>query len=247
MEFKHLVNKYVYRIEPQPGGGFIARASDPSVPPLEAATRDELREKIQGAIFARLSDEFPGLTLPLKAEGKQFAFHVEHNAQGGFDIHSSSDPGASPVTAATHDEVESHFAEKLIAFLGKGFASELAAHGATGDIKVFVKTTGFTLRTGGNNEAAPHPLGLSTAADTEAGLAQDRSSATPLLSIPSLDATASKPNIGNRVLADTSASDGPISRQPITVGNDRSSTVVRFLLALLIVAAVMYFLFLRHH
>ena len=247
MEFKHLVNKYVYHIEPQPGSGFIARAADPSVPPLEAATREELQEKIQAAIFARLSDEFPGLTLPLKSEGKQFAFHVERNAQGGFDIHTSSDSGASPVTAATHDEVESHFAEKLVALLGKHFAPELAAQGAAGDIKVFVKTTGFTLTSGGNREAALSLLGLSSAAGSEAGLAEDKSSAAPQLSSPSVDTTASKPSFGHRNLADAFADDGPISRQPITVGNDRSSAVVRFLLALLIVAAVMYFLFLRHH
>lgn len=248
MEFKHLTSKYVYRIEPQPGGGFIARASDLSVPPLEAATREELREKIQATVFARLGDEFPGLTLPLKAEGKQFAFHVERNAQGGFDIHTSSDPGASPLTAATHDEVESHFAEKLIALLGKRFAPELAAQAASGDIKVFVKTTGFTLTGGAKKDAAMHPLGLSTTADGEAGLARDGASAAQLLSIPSVHATAANPQFSDPTLTGAnSAEDGPISRQPIHVENERSGAALRFLLALLIMAAVMYFVFLRHH
>ena len=244
MEFKHLINKYVYRIEPRPGGGFIARATDPSVPPLDAATREELREKIQATVFAGLNDEFPGLKLPLTADRKQFAFHVERNAQGGFEIHTSSDPTASPVAAATHDEVESHFAEKLIALVGKHFAPELAqalgAPGATGDIKVVVKSTGFALRAaGGNSEAAVQPLGLSTAA--EAGLARDRSSAAQPLSVSSADATALKPQFSD------STDDGPISRSPITVGNRRRSAVVRFLLALVIVAAVIYFFFLRRH
>lgn len=252
MEFKRLIDKYVYRIEPRPGGGFIARATDPSVPPLDAASREELREKIQATVFAGLNDEFPGLKLPLTADRKQFAFHVEGNGQGGFDIHTSSDPSASPVAAATHDEVESHFAEKLIALVGKHFAPELAqalgAPGATGDIKVFVKSTGFTLRAGGNSAAAIHALGLSTAADAEAGLARDRSSAAQPLSVPSTDATVAKPQFNDRNLASADSTDeGPISRPPDTVGNDRRSAVVRFLLALVIVAAVIYFFFLRHH
>ena len=252
MELKHLINKYVYRIEPQPGGGFIARATDPSVPPLNAATREELREKIQATVLAGLNDEFPSLKLPLTADQKQFAFHVERNAQGGFDIHTSSDPSASPVAAATHDEVESHFAEKLIALVGKHFAPELAqalgAPGATGDIKVVVKSTGFTLRTSRHSEAGVQPLGLSTAAGAEAGLALDRSSAAQPLSVPNADATASKPLFSDRNLVSAdSTDDGPISRSPITAGNDTRGAVVRSLLALLIVAAVIYFFFLRRH
>ena len=252
MEFKHLINKYVYRIEPRPGGGFVARATDPSVPPLEASTREELREKIQATVFAGLNNEFPGLKLPLTADRKQFAFHVERNAQGGFEIHTSSDPSAAPVAASTHDEVESHFAEKLIALVGKHFAPELAealgAPGATGDIKIFVKSSGFSLRAGGNSEAAVQPLGLSTAADAEAGLARDRSSAAQPSSVPSADATGSTPQFSDPNLASAySTDDGPIARSPITVGNDRRGAVVRFLLALVIVAAVIYFLFLRRH
>jgi len=254
MEFKHLINKYVYRIEPGPDGGFIGRATDPSVPPLEAATREELREKIQTTVLAGLSNEFPGLTLPLGGDGKQFAFHVERNAQGGFDIHTSSEPSASPLTAATHDEVESHFAEKLIALVGKHFAPELAqalaAQRATGDIKVFVKKTGFTVKAGGNSEAVINRLGLSTAADAQAARAPDRPSAAQTLSVPtqaSPDTTTSEPKFSDRNFAGSySSDDGPISREPVTPGNNRWSAVVRFLVALLIVAAVMYFFFLRH-
>jgi hypothetical protein len=236
MEIKQLFNKYVYRIEPRPGGGFIARATDPSVPPLEAATREELREKVQATVLAGLNQEFPGLRLPLKADGKQFAFHVERNAQGEFDIHTSSDASASPMTAATHDDLESHFAEKLIALVGKHFAPELAqalaTPGATRDIKVFVKGTGFTVTAGGNREAGINPLAPPTAADADA----------------SMDTTASKPKFSGPNLAGShSSDDGPISRQPITPGNDRRSAVLRFLAALLIVAALMYFFFLRHH
>ena len=73
MDLKRLVTQFVYRIEPKPEGGFIARATDPSVPPLEAATREELRKKIQEKIFAALSAEFPGLNLP-EGSQREFAF-----------------------------------------------------------------------------------------------------------------------------------------------------------------------------
>jgi len=250
MEFKHLIHKYVYHIEPRPGGGFIARATDPSVPALEAATREELREKIQATIFAGLNQDFPGLKLPLEEPGKQFAFHVERNAAGGFDIHTSSNPAASPVTAATHDEVESHFAEKLIALFGRYFAPELAralpAASAKGDIKVFLKTTGFTVKSGESRDVATEPFGLSTTPDADAALA----SAAPLPSArtpPSMDATASQPTFSDRSLAGSSTDAGPIYREPFPSGNNRGSAVVRFLVALLVLAAVVYFVFLRHH
>ena len=34
MELKRLISHFTYRIEPKPGGGFIAHASDPAVAPL---------------------------------------------------------------------------------------------------------------------------------------------------------------------------------------------------------------------
>jgi hypothetical protein len=43
MELKRLISHFTYRIEPKPGGGFIAHPADPSVAPLEAPTREELQ------------------------------------------------------------------------------------------------------------------------------------------------------------------------------------------------------------
>ena len=151
MEIKRLAAKYVYRIEPKPEGGFIARASDPNVPPLEAATRDELQQKIQSTVLAGLGVDFPGLKLPAGSGEMKFSFHVEKQPDGSFDIH-SSDPSAAPLNAASHDQVESHFAEKLIEFAGKhmlqGVPEALRAQMASGDIKVFIKkSSGFTVTT----------------------------------------------------------------------------------------------------
>src|ERR1700757_3512804 len=103
MELKRLVNQFTSRIDPKPEGGFIAHASDPSVPPLEAPTREELQQKIQQNIFSALSAEFPGLKLPSTGSERQFAFHVESKPEGGFSIH-SADPNAPVIHAATQDE-----------------------------------------------------------------------------------------------------------------------------------------------
>ena len=225
MELKKLVTRYVYRIEPKPGGGFIAHATDPDVPPLEAPTRAELQQKIQETIMAGLAADFPGLKLPLQSSEAKFSLHVEHNANGGFDIH-SSDPNTAPVSAASHDEVESHFAEKLIGFVGKHFAPEiaqaLAAQGGTGDIKVFVKKTGFTITTGTNTTGQ-------TIDGTSETIDAPQSSSAPIT-----NASFSSSNQSGF----SSVSDGPI-----TAGDERSAfgSIIRFLIALSIVLAIAYF------
>ncbi|HZP18081.1 MAG TPA: hypothetical protein VFB00_08960 [Terriglobales bacterium] len=216
MEIKHLITKYVYRIEPKPDGGFIARASDPGIPPLEAPTRTELQQKIQDTIAAGLAQDFPGLKLPLQSNELKFSFHVERNADGGFDIH-SSDPNASPISASSHDEVESHFAEKLIGFIGKHLAPELsqalAAQGSSGDVKVFVKKTGFTVRTGAHGQDS-----IKT------------------------DGTVNSIELPNTGFADTGSA---LDNSPITPESGNAWPILRFLLAALVLAAVMYFLL--HH
>jgi hypothetical protein len=58
------LTKLVYRIEPNPGGGFIARSADPKVAPLEAPTREELQQKIQAKIFDKLGTELSAMKLP---------------------------------------------------------------------------------------------------------------------------------------------------------------------------------------
>lgn len=125
MNIKRLLTHFIYRIEPKPGGGFIAHATDPTVPPLEAATREELQLKIQANIAASLASEFPGLKLPLEKQGLKFTFHIEGKPGGGFALH-SAEPGAQPIEAATHEEIENHFAEKLTAFMGQHFMPDVS-------------------------------------------------------------------------------------------------------------------------
>jgi hypothetical protein len=148
MEIKRLITHFTYRIEPKPEGGFIAHATDPSVPPLEAPTREELQQKIQANIAAALAAEFPGLKLPLENKEVNFAFHIEHKPGGGF-ILQSTDGKELPITGSTHAEIENHFAAKVLGALGKALVPELsqalAGQLGSGDVKVTVnRKIGFS-------------------------------------------------------------------------------------------------------
>jgi hypothetical protein len=215
MELKSLITHFTYRIEPKPEGGFIAHTTDPTVPPLEAPTREELQRKIQENIAAGLASEFPGLKLPLENQQLKFAFHIERKPGGSFAIH-SADPDAPLIEGATHEEIESHFAEKLIAFVGKHFLPELsqalAAQGS-GDIKVFVnRKTGFTVNAGS------HTLQTDDVTIEDAKLGDAKT------------ANASFGSVGDAM-----------DNSPITPETSSSWTIFRFLLPLLIIAAMMYF------
>lgn len=235
MEIKHLVSKYVYRVEAKPEGGFIARPSDPTVPALEAATREELQQKIQSTIFAGLGADFPGLKLPMHTGEVKFAFHVEKQPDGSFDIH-SSDPGSAPLNAANHDQVESHFAEKVISFIGKHMLQDapeaLRAQLASGDIKVFInKTSGFTITTKRDGNSA------------EFGSVHQLFGNRENNSAP---ASVSSGSITSNSTTAFDSSNTPIDSSPITPVSDGGAKFLRILLGLAILAAVIFF-FLRHH
>lgn len=230
MEIKQLAAKYVYRIEPKPEGGFIARATDPNVPPIESATRDELRQKIQSTVLAGLGMDLPVLKLPSGSGQVNFSFHVEKQPDGSFDIH-SSDPGAAPLNAASHDQVESHFAEKLVEFMGKHMLQNapeaLRAQLASGDIKVFInKSSGFTVTSQLSTGQAP----------------QLASSATVLAADTSSPFASPGPIASNRPSTATVDSSGtPINSSPITPGGEGSGKFLRIVLILLALAAVAFF------
>jgi len=223
MELKRLISHFTYRIEPKPGGGFMAHPSDPSVAPIEAPTREELQKKIQENILAGQSAQFPGLKLPVENEDLQFAFHIERKPEGGFVIH-SSDPNAEPIEVLTHNDMESHFAEKIIGFVGKHLTPELsqalAVHGNSGDIKVFVnRKTGVTVNAGS------HTLSL--------GLARNLTAPTSMSKTTTIiEAANAKPRDG---------SSGGMINTPIVPEASSSGKVFRFLLLVLVAAALVYF------
>ena len=206
MELKHLISHFTYRIEPKPEGGFIAHPSDPTVPPLEAPTREELQQKIQANIGAALAAEFPGLKLPIENNQLKFSFHVEHKPGGGFIIQSTDGKG-SPIEGASHAEIESHFAEKVVGLLGKHLMPELsqalAGQLGSGDVKVFVnRKVGFP--------AGSPALTLGYAGSIQAESAKSTGTVNP---------------------ADSS---------PIIPERSSGGTILRFVLALAIIAVLMY-------
>jgi hypothetical protein len=215
VELKRLITKFTYKIEPKPEGGFIAHASDPTLPPLEAPTRLELQQKIQANISAALAAEFPGLKLPSENQQLKFDFHIEAKPGGGFTIR-SHDPNAVPIEGATHEEIAHPVAEKLANALGKYMFPELsqalslalAKQGGSGDIKVFVNP---------KTQAGAHQLSFSNTQDVQ-----------PAGSMQPPDPTS----VGVINVADSA---------PIMPEASNSWKIFRFLLALLVVAAVVYF------
>ncbi len=217
MDLKRIISTFTYRIEPKPQGGFIAHATDPSLPPIEAPTREELQQKIQANISAGLAREFPGLNLPSGNlpsgnKGPKFAFHIEAKPGGGFSLH-SHDPNATTIEGASHEEIELPFAEKLagvVGYLLPELSQALAKQGGAGDIKVFVdrkesftESPGFQKLTFGSTQNF-RPSGA-----------------------------LQPPNVGDVVNAGDNS--------PITFEKSKSWPIFRFLLTVLVVGALMYF------
>jgi len=232
MELKDLISHFTYRIDPKPDGGFIAHAADPTVAPLEAPTREELQKKIQENILSGLAAQFPGLKMPLDNQDLQFAFHIERKPEGGFVIH-SSDPKAEPIEVLTHNDVQSHFAEKIISFMGKHLTPELsqalAAQGNSGDIKVYINR-----KTGVSINAGSHSLSL--------GLARNLAAPNSISNTTTIiEAANGKPTGGI-----SSRLDGTINNTPIEPEGSRSGKALGFLLLVLLAGALVYF-FLHFH
>jgi hypothetical protein len=222
VDLKRIISTFTYRIEANPQGGFTAHANDPSLPPLEAPTRMELQQKIQASISDALAKEFPGLNLPSgnQPAGKQavnFDFHIEAKPGGGFTIH-SHDPNAATIEGASHEEIEHPFAEKLAGVVGKYFMPELAQalekQGGSGDVRVFVD----------------RKVSITTKAGTQELTSGGMQNFPPSGAGQSMSSTASG---GGVVDAGDSG--------PITFEKSKSWPILRFLLTLLVVAALMYF------
>jgi hypothetical protein len=224
MEFKRLFSQFTYRLEAKPEGGFIARAGDPTLPPLEAPTQMELRQKIQDSINASIATQFPGLKLP---PNNRVSFHLERQPDGTLAFH-SSDPNAPATGAAPHEEVESRFAEKLIGLFGKHFIAhlppeiasqlpaELAAQIGSGDVKVFVERN-----IGGH-------LNVTPAART----------GTPE---PTMDQNPSIAPQFNNAISNSNFGINANDKSPITPARSNAGPILRFLLTLLLLFGIMYF------
>jgi hypothetical protein len=228
MEIRHLIQRFIYKIEPKPEGGFIARPNDSSAPTLEAPTREELQQKIQGNLAAALAEAFPGMKVPLANQQVKWEVHVERKPGGGFTVH-SEEPGAQGTAPASHEKID-HFAEELLGVVEKHFpkvSQAMAASAARGDIKILTNKGGVTLNAGS-------PLGarrglllgramLPTCVNPQEGSLGEAKTANPPF------------NYGDAVI-----------NAPITPQSGSSWPIVRFLITLLVIAALMYFFLHRH-
>jgi hypothetical protein len=228
MELKRLVQQFTYRIEPKPEGGFIARCTDPTVPPLEAPTREELQQQIQARVRAVLQEKFPGLKLPaLQNRQVKWDVHIDRKAGGGFTVHSER-PGAPTGEPATQEKID-HFAEELLGFVDKHFpdlSQALAAQVGGRDLKVFtteqssVTLQGNSLLGGAKGLLPTQPM---RAADLKNDYAR-------------VDAnTTENANINSAAFANT----------PITPEASGNWKLFRFLLLIATIAALLYFFVLR--
>ncbi len=224
MELKRLINQFAYRIASKPDGGFIARAIDPSVAPIEAPTREELQKRIQQTVLAGLSGEFPELKLPADGTPSQPAFHIERTPEGGFSIH-SADPNTDVVHATNENDLQCRLLEKLANVAGRHLAPQLAqalaAQGTSGDINVSLsQKSAITV------QPLTHKVSLRLSASL------------PPTGVTGTDAKFT-PN------DEAGALGGMTDNSPITPEPSNTGKIFRFLLVFLLVAAMVYFLFYR--
>jgi hypothetical protein len=220
MDLKRLFTQVVYKIEAKPEGGFIGRATDPSVPPLEASTREELQQKIQEKMLAVLSDEFLGSKVLPGAKHTEMSFHIEHSPGGGYSIH-SSDPNTPVIQTASQEELESQFLEKILGFAGKNLAPEmvkkLAAQVGSANVKVVVnRSVSFQTNSVGKGITFGAP---------KSGSLQSATMQTPQFT----DASASPDQLA-----------GIIGNNPITPEPSNAGKVFGLLITLLILASMVY-------
>lgn len=121
MEIKRQVTTYGYKIEPKPDGGFIARSIDPSVPSIEAPTREELQKQIEEKLASALSLSLGGLTLPFGL-GKKLNLQIKPEAN--FALHAGSENTAG--VGSSPEQVQ-HAVEEIANIVGKNFPELKAA------------------------------------------------------------------------------------------------------------------------
>jgi hypothetical protein len=224
MELKHLVQRFVYRIESKPEGGFIARVADPTVPPLEAATREELQRKIQEKLFAALGEAFPNLRLPVEDKQLKLNVHIERQPGGGFTVHSeqTGKMGLEPATEANID----HQAEELLGFVDEHFphlSQAIAARIASAALKLPTSQETTTALNGSVH------FGVARA------FPKTQSSSVGTQDLQLGAANLDQSTINHAMIANT----------PITPEASGAGKILRFILTVAIFGAIMYFFFYR--
>lgn len=117
IDLKQVIRRIPFKVEAKPGGGFIARAVDPTVQPIEAPTREELHQRILAAV----STEFPAFKVP---DGKKTDVILQSN--NGNDEFNFSNGGGENVATGPLGNLENRVLETLLDFAAKHVTPELA-------------------------------------------------------------------------------------------------------------------------
>src|SRR3954470_18885209 len=134
MEIRRTISRVIYRIEPKPEGGFIARCDDPTVPPLEGASRFELEQQIKDKITSEVESQIPGLKISLEKKVVSF-----DNKSDGSSISQAG------VEGGAKEAVEQWLTDKAAALVEKKLPPELLEqlkNQNSGDIKFKVTKFG---------------------------------------------------------------------------------------------------------
>jgi hypothetical protein len=114
MEIKRTISRVIYSIEPKPEGGFIARCDDPTVAPLEAASRFELEQQIRDKVTSEVESQIPGLQISLEKKITSF----DNKSDDGSISQPGVDGGAMPA-------VEKWLTDKAVMLVEKNLPPEL--------------------------------------------------------------------------------------------------------------------------
>ncbi len=233
MEFENILSKFIYRIEAKPGGGFIATRKDSTAPALEGATRQEVQRKIQESIAANLGTQFPALQSALAGNDVKLHYHIEAKPGGGFIIHhgdpNSLDPEHAAIEGSTREHLENQIESKIFSAIMDRLPPELHQQVAdklnSGGLDIDVNRT-ISVSSGGS------PFTPEIGIDSTPALDQNSASALGATDLASSDTNS------------------PILRydgnSPVQYEKSSSGALIRFLLAVAIVAAMIYVFLHRH-
>lgn len=229
MEFKTVLSQFIYRIEPKPGGGFVATCKDPSAPAIEGATRLEVQQKIQEIIASKVAEQFPMLKDTLASKGVMLHYHVEAKPGGGFIIHHDDAAHDSDNDSSHHIEglIESKIFSRLMDRLPPEVHQQITDKLNSGGLEIDVNRT-FSVTTKSGSAFTP--------VFTKASAAS-----APILA-PENAPTLASPN------STDAANQSPIIRydsdSPVKFEKSSFPTFLRLLIAVAILA-LLAFVFLR--
>ena len=167
IDLKHVIARIPYKIEPKPDGGFIARASDPMVAPIEAPTREELHQKILAAV----SSQFSELGIPAGGKNVHVSFKI-NTGKEQFSVSTIPNEAPGPEQGIN---IANLALDKLLSFAAKHLSPELAEQMTKQGI-----TTSFNLTVSNKTAVQVNsgPQGL-TFAGPKSSVVQNKSSDIP--------------------------------------------------------------------